>query len=1341
VKAGDVVAERFELLELIGSGGMGRVFRSHDRLTNRTVAVKSLLALGLVDEATNPEPSASEVQVKPGAETAWKVNTRHLAGYRLTQEARILATLNHEGIVRHIAHGVTAENGSDEPFLAMEWLEGEDLSARLSKGPLSVMETIGLAEKLLEGLAYMHEQRLIHRDLKPSNVFLIGKKTSDLRLIDFGLTIPEGELPDTGTSGDPIGTPAYMAPEQARGATSLTAAADVFALGALLYACLTGRKAFDGEDAMSILAKVLLEDPPRVSELRPQVSPTLDDWVMHMLEKDPTRRPRSALELLTKLRGLTTMTASGMLATLPGAALTTAERELLCCVAAGHPAADASARAAGRSSMQLHADVQEHRAELRAAEQALQALAEQYGGTLTTLADGSLWIIFRGTGTTTEQVVRAAQCALDLPGILPRWPIALVTGFGEVTHRVPVGELIDRASALLRTSSISVVGGDVPRVYVDKVSEALLGEQFEIRATREGAELLGACSLQTGAKTVLGLRTPCVGRDLELAQLLAALRGGLRDQLPRVLLLTADPGVGKSRLRKELVRQAQNEAENLQIWSVRGEAMTRQVPLAFLGQLVRDALGMRLGDSLVTRQELARAKAAIVWPEDEVHNLFLAEVVGAGYPDSEDVQLREARKNPQLMSDRLVEVVFSLIQHAAAEGPLLLSLENLHWCDAASQALLLRLQARVQQHPVVFLVTGWPLEPEAQLVDWAARAHAHVRLGPLPRFAAEQICAHSLGVSLDDEIVRKLVDRAAGNAFFLEELIRAAQAGQTESLPESILAVAQSRLADLSPVERRTLRAASILGEIFWGGAVVAMLGGVKQEEAVAASLRELVRRELIVEQLRSRYPGQEESAFTHDMVREVAYATLTQQDRTTGHRLAGEWLEGIGATDAVVLAHHAEEGRLPDRAVLWYKRAAAQALASNDFHGTLEFVERAHRLDEEGSCRGELRLLEAVAQRWHGQFAEAEEAALEASRLLPEGEDAWYEALAELANAAGKLAHHPRLAMVTALLNEPETASQASPARLGATCNAANECIVLGRYEEAEALLAVLKNARVSLREQPLLRAKVSGVRAVRALFAGDPSGAIGDMEAAVTAYQAAGDRRRACAESVNLGYLYIEVGAYERAEDVLRSTMLEAQRIGLPSLVGSAAHNLGCALLHLGRLEEAQGLEEDALLRFEVDGKRRMIMGTLNYLAQIYHARGDMVAAEASARKALEMRDVAKPTRANVLATMSQIALAKHDVEAAYRYAQEAMDILAELGTLDEGESVIRLSFAKAAYYRGRMTETEKTILTARDRVLERVLKLSNAAWRQGFLEDVPEHVEIMLWAAQIEAANANR
>ena len=269
MQKGQLIAGRFELVAKVATGGMGSIFRARDLTSGSPVAVKTW----------PPTRSAFD--------PITQARKRERALRRFEREAAALAAIDHPAVVRYIAHGVTA---SAEPFLVMDWVEGHDLADKLGSSGLDVTETLELAERVLAALAVLHARGVVHRDLKPANVMLEGGQARHAVLVDFG--IARGSQPLVVTDrGAQLGTPCYMSPEQIRDPRAVDGRADVFALGCILFECLTGARAFQDDDALGTIAQVLLEGAPDLRQIRPDLPAPVASFAMSLLASDREQRP------------------------------------------------------------------------------------------------------------------------------------------------------------------------------------------------------------------------------------------------------------------------------------------------------------------------------------------------------------------------------------------------------------------------------------------------------------------------------------------------------------------------------------------------------------------------------------------------------------------------------------------------------------------------------------------------------------------------------------------------------------------------------------------------------------------------------------------------------------------------------------------------------------------------------------------------------------------------------------------------------------------------------------------------------------------------------------------
>jgi len=262
---------KYELLGEIGRGGMGVIYKARQLDLDRTVAIKMILASNL----------ASRAQVE-----------------RFAAEARAMARLHHPNIVR--VHETGAHQG--QHYFVMEYITGQSLGELVRAGPLASEHAARLVALIARAVQHLHEQGIVHRDLKPSNILL--DEQGQPYVTDFGLVKLVGASNVT-TTGAIVGTPAYMAPEQAIGRhENVGPWSDVYALGAILYELLTGRPPFQGETALDTLVQVIEGEPTRPRLLNPGLGRPLETICLKCLEKDPAERYASAAALAQDLERL-----------------------------------------------------------------------------------------------------------------------------------------------------------------------------------------------------------------------------------------------------------------------------------------------------------------------------------------------------------------------------------------------------------------------------------------------------------------------------------------------------------------------------------------------------------------------------------------------------------------------------------------------------------------------------------------------------------------------------------------------------------------------------------------------------------------------------------------------------------------------------------------------------------------------------------------------------------------------------------------------------------------------------------------------------------------------------
>jgi serine/threonine-protein kinase len=282
---GAVLADRYQIVRRIGEGGMGAVYEAKHTVIGKRVAVKVLLEKFLA-------------------------KSDFVA--RLLQEARLASSIGHEHIVDVTDFGTTSDGRS---FVVMEFLDGESLAElAMREAPLPIERSLGIARQVASALGAAHAKGIFHRDVKPENIYLVKRADADfVKVVDFGISKavkPGGDEGGEGYrlthTGLLLGTPLYMSPEQARGEEDLDHRVDIWALGVLLYECLTGEVPFRANNYLGIISQVLTHKPTPPSKLRPElgISDAVEAVVMRAMEKDRTLRYPTMADLERDLERL-----------------------------------------------------------------------------------------------------------------------------------------------------------------------------------------------------------------------------------------------------------------------------------------------------------------------------------------------------------------------------------------------------------------------------------------------------------------------------------------------------------------------------------------------------------------------------------------------------------------------------------------------------------------------------------------------------------------------------------------------------------------------------------------------------------------------------------------------------------------------------------------------------------------------------------------------------------------------------------------------------------------------------------------------------------------------------
>lgn len=1304
--AGSVFASRFEIERLAGTGGMGSVYRAVDQLTLRWVALKIIHA-----HSSNPGDAT-----------------------RFIREAELLSELRHPGIVSYVAHGVTPQG---QRFLAMEWLEGEDLAQRLLRGPLGLTDTRTLLYRVAESLAFAHQRGILHRDLKPTNLFLPGKDLEQVKILDFGIARRIEAARAITRTGMVIGTPEYMAPEQARGSRELTAAADLFSLGCVFYECLAGQPPFVGEHVAAVLVRILFEEPVPLRQRLPGIPASISQLVQRLLIKDPTQRLGVAAELVAALAALGEDFAAAQLPTL-----------------ALQPRSQTVQSAGGEQALVSLVMAQEHESGLDAEPKDLseetpagvaellrhQTLLEELrpvGVETTTLIGGALVVRVPPMENAQDQAALAARVALL---VAERWPgarIAVVTGRGRLSEGNVTGEAIDRAWRLLIQSQTSPSADTLlARIIVDEVSAGLLDGRFDLRKnSSEGYVLAGELWEADAERRLLGKPTPCVGRDRELAMLEGVLTECKEESVARAILVLAPPGLGKSRLRHEFLRRIETRREPVCKLLGRGDPMKVKASYGLLGEALRGLWGLSPRDTRSEQQHVLVRAVQQSFPNHPEQSQqiagFLGELCGVPFADAENPRLRAARQEPAVMRDQVEQAWLSWLRVASTEQPVLLILEDLHWADALTVKLVHAALHELKEQPLMVLALGRPEVKDLFPNLWGGLVQP-VMLHVLPKRAGERLVRQILGTSEDPATVARIVEQAAGNPLLLEELIRESAEHGGAAVPGTVLAILQARMARLSAGARRVLRAASVFGQTFSESGVRSLLRLSPTQDTSRTEFDELIHEEFVEMQRDWHSRPGHEYVFHHALMRDAAYGLLTEEELVTWHCAAGQLLESEGIERPGQLAEHFRLGRQKEKAVTYFLRAAEQAHEAADLELTLTCVEQGLGCGAQGTMRGELLSLRIAAGLYRERFHDVLLESPEALSLLRPGSLAWCRIFVAYFPAAafleGKLL--PVL-MQTFLQTTPSPDARATYVYgasllsvMSGIVGQKESCkIVLARAIEVGAALhqsehnalAVLHGAQANWHEQIVKLPYTNWI----------------NNQNATLGLEAAGNRPTLASFGVYLGKSLLDLGQREAALVALRHNLALAEQLRDETPLTYSRTYLGRALALSHDPQDWHTAEQ--LAQPVTTCKNASMLGLAHgVLAQVALQRGDLVQAESAAQTACGILRAFPPYKPDIVALHAQILHQMGKSEAAVTTCEE---MLRELTALDIEPYGVLALYAELAISRqaiGDAVGTQAAVVQALPILQRRVKDIPDAAGRAVYLSQVAENARLLRLAA---------
>lgn len=797
--------------------------------------------------------------------------------------------------------------------------------------------------------------------------------------------------------------------------------------------------------------------------------------------------------------------------------------------------------------------------------------------------------------------------------------LVLLGPLGSIGEVTALGDTVNLAS---RLEHAAPSGG----ILISHDSYRLVRGLFEVealapmtvRGKRESVQVylvkgINPRSFFLGTRGVEGIETRMVGRDSELATLQAAYTAHQQATTLRAITIIGEAGLGKSRLLHEFLSWVDVQPQAVRLFRGRAAAETARLPYA----LLRDIFASRCDITEQDSAEVARAKFeqgfTTLMESDTEETRRQAHLIGhlLGFNFNASPYLHGLLDEPRQLHQRAQRDLLHFFERVAQSKPLLLLLEDLHWADDATLAILQALMRHPTPPPLLLVALTRPALFERR-PEWGEESSTHqqLRLVPLPPATSEALIEDILRhVEAVPTALRDLiVARAEGNPFYIEELIKMlieegnivrGEEGwtvipewvQALRVPATLAGVLQARLDTLPLSERELLQRASVVGRVFWDSAVGALRADAEADKDTHHLLA-ACQRELIFRGERSPFMNVQEYLFKHALLRDVTYESILKRQRRVYHARAARWLAGWEASRTQWLAgliaeHYAQAGE-EAAAASWYLVAAQQAqsiYALTEAIGYFEKVqlhgsqaERLESLVEVGRC-------EIMQGRWQAAEPLLREVLQETEGLEDSPHRA--DACRELGRLRGWMGHYDEAVV---LLNQARQFYERGTAPRGLQQTLLDMGRLhrqLGNYTQA---IETLRRAERLVREEADWKAlgDILESLGVACQYGGDLPAAQAAYEESLALRQVLGDPRRLTASLSNLGVLYMNLGAYEQAQGLFERCRALCEETGEPWGSAVAAGNLGTLAYLQGELAQAHTLLEQCVAQFRVIGAR---------------------------------------------------------------------------------------------------------------------------------------------------------
>ncbi len=934
----------YNIIEELGKGGMGVVYKAEDTRLKRIVALKLL----------SPQ-LANDPQTKK----------------RFLKEAQLASSLQHQNICT--IHEI-GESGEGEMFICMDYYEGQTLQQKIKQGISSLDLILNYSIQITNGLSHAHLKSIIHRDIKPGNIIIT--REGIVKILDFGLAKLTGKH-DSIQTGKALGSVYYISPEQAQG-KELDHLSDLWSFGIVLYEMATGVLPFSHEYDAAVIYSILDKSPLPPTEINEDLPGSVENLIYKCLRKNREERIQSAEALLKELNLIRVSLEEKENKDSGKKLMPTRQAER-------RPITILVAEISDYNKLLTNHDEERTSIIVSQCQEIINSIARKYGGTITSKTDRCFTLVFG----ITEHGENAPVQALNASIALGKRFEALYTLDGNgfpVTLKIGIntGPAIVKVIQGKESVEYSIIGETLAFAHqlkeISGGSEILTGP-LTYRLTSwlfnfiplkpvvpEGRKVakviykLKSGDINDVRKTVGKNRlvqSEMVGRGNEMDLLHYYLMKLIQGE-GCIVSVIGEAGIGKSRLIAEFLKKE----EINRVLVLEGRAFSSGENLIFypLIELIRSLAGIKESDDETSAyHKLEEAVSRFCFEERSEVFPFIATLMGMSPTGTYAERLKglegEGLEKLILKNLRTLIIRVSLIK------PLVLLIEDLHWADQSSIRLLNSLYKTVENHPILFINVFRPDYQEtaemalAAIKDRYEKHHAEIRLKSLDEKESELLINKLLTTTGFPSKIRTLInERAEGNPLFMEEVIHSiidegfisiengkvsvSEKIKTLVIPETIQEVLMVRIDKLDEDSRTIVKIASVIGRNFFQKVLFEVADDDIEVDRILGGLLKI---QLINE---SRRMEEVEYKFKHALIQQAAYETILPGQRKELHLKVARSIETVFGDRLQdffgVLSFHYGLGEDPDRAEAFLIKAGEQALRSSASIEALHYFKEA---------------------------------------------------------------------------------------------------------------------------------------------------------------------------------------------------------------------------------------------------------------------------------------------------------------------------------------------------------------------------------------------------------------